>query len=264
MIVCWSHGDADDNMDEGILVELASIIERHPWWQARGELLVALLKQFDIDSSAEMLEAGCGWGTNLTQLEKSGFAVTGLDISRQALERLDRHNRTLIEADLSKPLPEDVRQYDVVLALDVIEHIDDDRGVVQRLAQLVRPGGIVVLSVPALPELYSEFDRIQGHRRRYTPATLQQAIDSSGLTVERILWWGQWMTRILGHRKSATRGNPGDTNAEIYKKYLKLPPWPVSYLMKLMFALDRKRTLEGRNAIGTSLFAVMRRTSQGV
>ena len=62
-----------------------------------------------------------------------------------------------------------------MLALDVIEHIDDDRAAVARLGSLARPGGIVIVSVPALPELFTEFDRIQGHRRRYLPETLRAA-----------------------------------------------------------------------------------------
>jgi SAM-dependent methyltransferase len=261
MIVCWSRGDADHNMDESILVGLGDIIARHPWWQARGRLVVALLRHLSVDRSAAILEAGCGWGVNITMLEEAGYAVTGLDISRRSLERLDRTDRKLIEADLTKDLPVSARRYDVVLALDVIEHIDDDSSVVRRLGQLTKPGGYVILSVPALPELYSEFDEIQGHRRRYTYDTLREAIGGAGLLeVCRIFWWGQWMARVLGRRKSARRARPGETGAEIYKKYLELPPWPAPYLMKAMFAIDHKRTLREKNVTGTSLFAIAMRS----
>lgn len=263
MIVCWSRGDADHNMDESILVELAGIIEHHPWWQARGRLVVELLRRLRVDRSADILEAGCGWGTNLALLEVAGYAVTGLDISRLSLERLDRADRKLIEADLTKDLPAGTQLYDVVLALDVIEHIDDDSSVVRRLGQLTKPGGLVILSVPALPELYSEFDEVQGHRRRYTRDTLREAIDGAGLLeISRIFWWGQWMARVLGRRKSARRARPGETGAEIYKKYLALPPWPAGYLMKAMFAIDHRRTLAERNVSGTSLFAIAVRSRQ--
>lgn len=257
MIVCWSEGDADANMDENILVDLGGIIAKHPWWRARGRLIVDLLADLRVGSSAAILEAGCGWGTNLTVLERAGYTVTGLDISRRTLERLDRGDRTLIEADLTKDLPANAPQYDVVLALDVIEHIDDDSGVVRRLAQLVKPGGLAIFSVPALPELYSEFDEVQGHRRRYTPDTLRKAIDDTGLlTVSRIFWWGQWMARLLRRRKSVSHARPGSTSADIYKKYLALPPWPATYLMRAMFAFDHRRALRSRNVTGTSLFAI--------
>ena len=257
MIICWSKGDADANMDESILVDLGDIIAKHPWWRARGCLVVDILARLQVGPSATILEAGCGWGTNLTLLETAGYTVTGLDISRRALERLDNSSRTLIEADLTKDLPANALQYDVVLALDVIEHIDDDSRVVSRLAQLVRPGGFAIFSVPALPELYSEFDEVQGHRRRYTPDTLRKAIDNAGsLKISRIFWWGQWMARVLRRRQSASHTPPGAASAEIYKKYLALPPWPVPYLMQAMFAIDRRRTLRFRNVTGTSLFAI--------
>ena len=259
MIISWSHGVASDNMDEGILVELGDLIARHPWWTARSRLILRLLHRIGRRVPCRVIEVGCGWGTNLSELEKSGYTVTGLDVSRDALVRLDREDRTLIEASLAEDLPPDAPQYDVVLALDVIEHIDDDRGAVRRIAQLAKPGGHVIISVPALPALFSEFDRVQGHRRRYTPELLTGAIAGSGLEIVRILWWGQWMARLLERRATAPRARPGDTSTQVYKRYLSLPPWPGIWFLKLMFLIDQGRTLRGRNVVGTSLFAVAHR-----
>jgi SAM-dependent methyltransferase len=261
MIISWSHGIADDNMDEDILVELGDLIAQHPWWTARSRLLLHLLRRIGCETPRQIIEAGCGWGTNLSELEKAGYTVTGLDVSRNALARLDRDERTLIEADLSKDLPPNTPEYDVVLALDVIEHIDDDRGAVRRIAQLTKPGGYVIISVPALPELFSEFDRVQGHRRRYTPESLKNAIAGSGLEIVQIFWWGQWMARLLRKRTTATRARLGDTSTEVYKRYLSLPPWPGIWFLKLMFLIDQARTLRGRNVMGTSLFTVALRPS---
>ena len=256
MIVSWSHGLPEDNMDEGILLELGDLIARHPWWTARSGLVLRLLSRIGRESPCRIIEVGCGWGTNLCALERSGYKVTGLDISRDALVRLDRADRTLIEADLAQDLPADAPEYDVVLALDVIEHMDDDRRAVQRLAQLAKPGGHVIISVPALPALFSEFDRVQGHRRRYTPESLRDAITGSGLEIVRIFWWGQWMARFLQNRTTAPRSRPGDTSTQIYKRYLSLPPWPAIWLLKAMFLIDQRRTLRERNVVGTSLFTV--------
>jgi SAM-dependent methyltransferase len=244
-------------MDEAILVDLAEIIAHHPWWAARGRLMIALLRGIEIHPPAKVLDAGCGWGTNLTLLEQNGYDVTGLDISRNALQKLDRIHRKLVEADLSKDLPVDVPQFDAVLALDVIEHIDDDRAAVLRLGRLVRPNGHVVVSVPALPELYSEFDKVQGHRRRYSPDDLAHAFEGTALEVKDMFWWGQWMVRVLNRTKN--RARPGDTGAQIYMRYLSLPRWPAYWAIKLMFFNDHRRTLKGQNTTGTSLFAVAQR-----
>jgi 2-polyprenyl-3-methyl-5-hydroxy-6-metoxy-1,4-benzoquinol methylase len=259
MITRWSAGIADQNMDEQILVRFASTVARHPWWWARARLAIDLLRRLSVLPPASVLEAGCGWGVNLALLDRAGYRVTGLDISRKSLEMLDHSGRTLIEADLCAGLPESVPQYEVVLALDVIEHIDDDQAVIGRLYQLTQPGGYVILSVPALPELYSEFDRIQGHRRRYTPESLRRAFSNSGFDLQDVIWWGQWLARPLARSRSRDRARGEESAMEIYRRHLSLPPWPAPRILDLMFRIDQRRTLARRNKTGTSLFAVARR-----
>src|SRR5271163_4595027 len=196
MITTWSAGDADLFMPESILTELSTLIRRHPWWQARTRLVLAILKQCAISPPARVLDAGCGWGVTLEALEERGFRACGLDVSRQALERLDRPGRRLIEADLTRPFDAagaSDAAFDSVLALDVIEHLDDDAAALATLGRLVRPGGALIVSVPALPELFSEFDQVQGHRRRYLPEQLRAAIDQSGMAIEQLFWWGSWL-----------------------------------------------------------------------
>jgi len=226
MITTWSEGTPEANMDEQILIDLRDVVARHPWWLARANLVLALLEKLNIRPPANILEVGCGWGVNLEALGATGYQLTGLDVSRKMLDRLDRPNRRLIEADLTQSLPDHPPTYDCVLALDVIEHIDDDRFASQQLGRLLRPAGRLIVSVPALPELFSEFDEVQGHRRRYTAESLRRCLEGAGLLVEDTRWWGQWMVGPLRARRSARRGRPGDTNADIYRRYLALPSWP--------------------------------------
>jgi SAM-dependent methyltransferase len=261
MIQVWSEGPADEHMPEAILVDLAAAIRRHPWWQARSSMTLALLDRLGVRPPARILDAGCGWGTTLDALERAGYQSSGMDISRRILERLDaeRPGRDLFVADLTRDFPEGISPFDAVLALDVIEHIDDDRGAVRRLSSLVRPGGVLVVSVPALPDLFSEFDAIQGHRRRYVPDTLRAAFEGSPLDVERIFWWGRWMVPLLGRRRRKNRAKNGESTAETYRRYLGLPPWPGPLVMRLAFAWEQRRALDGTLETGTSLFAVARR-----
>lgn len=256
MILTWSSGIPTENMDEEILVGLSDTIARHPWWTARTDLVLAMLEELRILPRASILEAGCGWGINLRALEAAGYEVTGLDVSRRALERLDQPDRLLIEADLSLRLPDNLPSYDCVLALDVVEHIDEDSEALRELGRLLKPGGRAIVSVPSLPDLYSEFDAIQGHRRRYTAQSLHACLEGAGFAVENILWWGQWMVKPLRARKRRSRSRPGDTRVDVYRRYLALPPWPGTWVMRIMFRIDRWRTLRHRNITGTSLIAV--------
>lgn len=256
MITTWSAGTPEANMDEQILIDLSKVVARHPWWLARADLVLALLETLDIRPPARILEAGCGWGTNLEALEAAGYQTTGLDVSRKMLDRLDRYDRRLVEADLTQHLPDHLPAYDCVLALDVIEHIDDDSRALRELGRLLNPTGSLIVSVPALPELFSQFDEVQGHRRRYTAESLRNCLERAGFLVKDIRWWGQWMVRPLQARKSVRRGRLGETNADIYRRYLALPPWPGPWAMKLMFRIDQWRTLRRRNLSGTSLIAI--------
>lgn len=259
MIVTWSAGAAGQNMDEDILVDLAGTVRRHPWWRARAALTIALLRQLGVDPPAHVLDAGCGWGVTLERLERAGYRATGMDVSRRTLAQLDREKRTLIEADVTRPFPDGHDAYDAVLALDVIEHLDDDRAAIAQLGRLVRPGGVLVVSVPARPELFTEFDAVQGHRRRYLPETLEAAFEGSGLHVERIFWWGAWLVPLLGRQRRAIGHRPGATAAEIYARYLRVPPWPLPWLLRVAFLAEQRPALAGWLKTGTSLFAVGRR-----
>ncbi len=257
MITTWSRGAADENMPEKMLVATLECVRRHPWHHARAKLVLAALRENKIFPPITVAEAGCGWGTNMDVLEKAGYNVTGFDISRQILERIDRPERNLIEMDLKHNLPAGHPRFGALLALDVIEHLDDDRGAICRMAALLQPGGTAIVSVPALPELFSEFDEIQGHRRRYLPDTLRAAFTDTGLTVQKVFWWGAWMVPILRRmRKPFSKSNKSQESAKTYLDYLKLPPWPIPIMMNLAYRLEQRKALKGELTAGTSLFAV--------
>jgi SAM-dependent methyltransferase len=209
------------------------------------------------------MEVGCGWGLNISALESLGYKVAGMDISRRILEKIDLPGRRLIEADLLQPFPADSGGYDAVLALDVIEHLDDDQGAVRQMARLLKPGGSVIIAVPARPDLFSDFDKIQGHRRRYMPETLRAAVEGGGLNLVDLFWWGAWTVPIVRRIRSkegrvarAKEGKP-----KTYSDYFTLPPWPVPLALRIAYALEETPAVRGWLSTGTSLFAVARRVN---
>jgi len=258
MIEKWSQGPADENMPEAMLVETLARVRRHPWWIARARLALAVLQAQEISPPATVFDIGCGWGVNLQTLEKAGYHAVGIDISRQILEAIDRPDRRLIQADLNQPVPVGRQRCSGAFLLDVIEHLDDDRGAIQRIAPLVESGGTLIVSVPALPGLFSEFDSIQGHRRRYLPETLRVAFADSGFAVRKIFWWGGWMVPVLRRmRQKATTGK--QAAPKTYADYLRLPPWPLPLVMRGLYAWEHHRALRESLSTGTSLFAVAKR-----
>jgi 2-polyprenyl-3-methyl-5-hydroxy-6-metoxy-1,4-benzoquinol methylase len=136
----------------------------HWWFRWRFKLIQQVLDGLDLPANARMLDAGCGTGQMLKTLQLRGDAV-GLDISREAIAfAASRGAENLVLGTVTAP-PFKEGSFDVALALDVIEHVDDDRAMLNGLRSLVKPNGAVIITVPAFAFLWSEHDVINQHRR---------------------------------------------------------------------------------------------------
>lgn len=265
MIEVWSEmaaESAEERMPQEILERLGHHVARHPWWLARARLVSHLIDRELGPGPHQVLDAGCGWGVTLDHLERAGHQVAGMDIGRGGLNKLDKPERRLILGDIeSGPVPESAKgQYDAVLALDVLEHLDDDAGALRNLASLVRPGGLVILTVPARLDLWSEFDEIQGHKRRYVRHEFREMIERSGLfgQVGVVSCW-PWLVPLArwSRRRSVRYGSA--SNSEIYERYVRPPVMPVRWVMNALFRFSEGRILTDGEADGTSLLAWARR-----
>jgi SAM-dependent methyltransferase len=159
---------------------LQALEKEHFWFDARDGLLCRILQRLRRPGDKHLLELGCGSGRMLARLE-SAFAVTlGVEGHVNALAAAsDRCNSSqLIHSDvLNTPLADG--QFDWVVAFDVLEHVDSARFLREAL-RLVRPGGLMLLSVPAFPLLWSQVDELAGHRCRYRSLPLKNELVSSG------------------------------------------------------------------------------------
>jgi SAM-dependent methyltransferase len=159
--------------------------ESQDWLKAgRIRLLASLLRRAGTSGPIDrLLEVGAGVGQNLPTLASHG-KVDAAEIDPIGLDRL--RDIAEIEHLYTTPIPFDlVGQYDVICALDVIEHLDDDAGALRWMSAGLRPGGHCIVSVPAFPWLFSDHDRVLGHRRRYTRSSLL-AVFPPDLEVVRI------------------------------------------------------------------------------
>ena len=128
------------------------------------------------------------------QLERLGYEVTSMDVSSTAVEILrKRLSGTVTEASVTD-LPFGDGSFDGAVLGEVLEHVEDDRGALAELARVLRPGGVLALSVPANPRLHGPSDEWAGHVRRYTRPALIEACTSSGLTVRAFPTYPQMST----------------------------------------------------------------------
>jgi SAM-dependent methyltransferase len=182
-------------------------VTAHEWGTApefvgpRHELRERLLLDLFLSASPgpEVLNAGAGQGTMSTRLERLGYEVTSTDVSQAAIELLlGRLSGPVAEASITE-LPFDDESFDGAVLGEVLEHVEDDRGALGELARVLRPGGVLAVSVPANPALYGPSDEWAGHVRRYTRPALIEACTSAGLAVDRCLGWGFPFSRLY-HR----------------------------------------------------------------
>ena len=155
-------------MDRAAFAHMAATEATHWWFVGRRSVIDAILDGIDLPADGAILEAGCGTGGNLATLARRGH-ITAFDPHIDALAfAQNRHPDVDIrQGALPSELPYDDASFDLVAALDVLEHVEDDRSSAHALASLVRPGGWLLVTVPAHQALWGSHDRRLHHRRRY-------------------------------------------------------------------------------------------------
>jgi len=177
-------------MDRVVYDRMAAHDTTHWWYRARREILSDYLKRWGgLPAQARILEIGCGTGHNLPMLAEFG-EVDAIEIDETARgfasERLGK-------AVGSSPLPEltgvDCGAYDLVAVLDVVEHVDDDVAALKAMAKCLKPGGKILITVPAHQWMWSAHDVVNHHKRRYSKGTLAAALKAAGLKPRKLRWF---------------------------------------------------------------------------
>ena len=221
-------------MDRRVYDRMAELDERHWWYRARRDILADLIRRkITLPEDARILEIGCGTGHNLEMLQRFGRA-DGIEIDPAA--------RALAEQRLgrpigSAPLPalsgvED-GAYDLVALLDVLGHVEEDQAALESIGRKLKPGGRILITVPAHPWMWSAHDEVNHHKRRYTRKTLRKVIGEAGLEAELVSWFNSLLFPLAAGARVAGRltGNKDSDD--------KLPPKAVNMLFETVFGLER-------------------------
>ncbi|CAN5468403.1 MAG: class I SAM-dependent methyltransferase [Acidobacteriota bacterium] len=177
----------------------------HWWFVGRRAILESFLKQI-IQSpqskvqSPKILDVGCGTGANLEMLAQFGEAE-GVDVSDDALE-FCRQKGLKAQKGLAEALPFDDESYNIVTALDVIEHLDDDIAGLKEMFRILRPGGKTLIFVPAFMWLWGVQDDISNHRIRYTKKQIIERLEAAGFEIERATYanWTFFIPILAGRK----------------------------------------------------------------
>ncbi|MBN8809434.1 MAG: class I SAM-dependent methyltransferase [Sphingomonas sp.] len=221
-------------MDRIVYDRMAEHDSTHWWYTARRDVLHDYIaREAALPKDARILEIGCGTGHNLPMLQQFG-EVDAIEIDPAA--------RAIASARLGKPvgdaplpaLPGITRgAYDMIAVLDVVEHIDDDVAALRAMKDCLKPGGKILIAVPAHQWMWSAHDVVNHHHRRYSKATLKAAIDAAGLSPTKFGYFNSLLFPLAAASRIAGRLRGKDDSDD------SPPPGPVNKLFEAIFRVER-------------------------
>lgn len=231
--------------------------EQHHWWFAARRRIVLHQLRREIDRHDEplrLLDVGCGAGGMLDHLREFGD-VTGVDPAPAAVRYAAGKGADVRFGTLPHDLPFTTSEhFDVITLLDVLEHIDDDHASLRALHRLLEPGGLLLLTVPAFPSLWSGHDVVNEHKRRYTRSGLRQRLEGAGFDVRMLSFFNAALfppiagVRIVKRWLGGTEA--GGDLGEV--------PRPLNAVLRTVFAAERHVLGLLPLPFGVSLIAVAR------
>lgn len=238
-------------MERIVYDRMAELDGRHWWYRARREILARLIaREVRPAPGARILEIGCGTGHNLDMLGRFGTVdAVEMDEAARAVASA-RLGRPALTATL--PALEGVEKgaYDLVALLDVLEHVDEDRASLESIAARLKPGGRILLTVPAHPWMWSAHDVVNHHKRRYTKKGFRAVIEAAGLKVELLSYFNSLLFPLAAAARLAGRVTGKEDSDD------RLPPAPVNKAFEFLFGLERYALGRVPFPPGVSLVAV--------
>lgn len=234
--------------------------DRYWWYRGVRALLRAWLARY-ASPNAQLLDAGCGTGANLQLLQAYGNA-RGVDISEQAIEFClgrDIAPAQLALASVSElPFPNDF--FDLAISFEVICNIPDDQRAFSELARVLKPGGRVIIQVPAYQYLWSKHDVAVGHQRRYSARQVRHKLARAGLSIERLTHANALMCPVIATRRVLQRAF--DRTPTVHSDLAPLPR-ALNTLLSALYLLEMQWVARADLPFGVSLVVLAQKRCVG-
>ncbi len=251
-------------MDPALFDLNAEIEQSHWWFSARRDIMRTVLARAMPLQSQVVIDIGCGTGANIASLADQCECV-GIDPSGVAIEHARRRfpEVRFLHGVAPKGLGDFADRADAFLLMDVLEHVEDDRRLLVEVVDSLRPGGHILITVPADMRLWTEHDVSHGHFRRYDPQMLRAVWDGLAVTELLVSPFNSRLYPIVrvARTLSKRRGHAGGEEGSD----LSMPIRPANAALRRLFRGETRRlvsALDGATRVyrrGVSLIAVLRR-----
>jgi SAM-dependent methyltransferase len=241
-------------MERAVFDRMAELDQHHWWFLARRRILKRLIERVvKPPRKARILEVGCGTGHNLSMLKEFGqLDASELDRCARALAN-KRLPRKVKEAKLPDLSMFKRNEYDLIALLDVLEHVPDDLGSLRAIHRRLKPGGALLLTVPANPWMWSAHDTAHHHFRRYTKKQLEELFLRSGLEIELLSYFNTLLYPLVAAARIAGKLLRRQSSDD------RLPSAPVNAVLNKVFGFEAAILGRVPMPFGLSLVAVVRR-----
>jgi len=226
------------------------LYRHHWWWRVREEILLRKIRRILTDvPSPRILDVGCGAGLFFDQLEQFGH-VEGVESDQAAVEVSGRWQHRIAVGNLDATY-QPAAPFDLILMLDVLEHIPDTEPVVRRAAELLTPTGKLLVTVPAFRALWTAHDEMNHHVTRYSSQQLRVTLTGTGLSVieTRYLFQSLVLPKLLVRAAEALAPRPARVPA--------IAPKPINAALGAWFRAEHR--VAGRLPFGGSVLAIAAR-----
>ena len=242
-------------MNPDVYRAMRQLQAEHWWFRARRDIIRNLIAAMGPPSDAKILEAGCGPGGNIAMLQEFGD-VSAFELNEQALAACVQDTGI---ACTKGALPNEnpfanSAQFDLVVALDVIEHIREDVESIRSLASCIAPGGAMLITVPAYQWLYGSHDRSHHHKRRYSRGQIRSVVLASGLRIERSGYFNTLLSPLIFVARIWAR-----LSGRVEDHDMKMPNRGLNAVLYRIFRSERRIAPMGIFPFGISVFVIARR-----
>lgn len=245
-------------MEAGEYAKMRALEDRYWWFVGRRGLARSLVRLgMPTDRKPDLLDLGCGPGALLSELADEATA-TGADFSPLALEFCrERGIARLARAD-AQAMPFVKHSFDVVTALDILEHVEDDDAAFDEIFRVLRPGGTFVMSVPAFKWLWGPHDVALHHFRRYTRGQVERRLQDAGFRVERLSYAVFLLFPFVIVSRGLEKLRHGPAKASLPS----VPDWANSFLIGMLAWESRLVSSGIRLPWGSSVVALARKPEE--